>query len=186
MKKVTVFLLCLLMLASLCACGAADADRDPTYTVEKYGETYTVNPDEQTISDGAHIYSYDVSVGGTSTRVEITYPNGASYYWSWHGNVGSGGWSGSYNDTLYTRGDTLCDIVMDGVPAPERAASPGKLFLIIFAIPLGAFNIAFPQAAWYLEYGWRFKNAEPSDLALGLNRFGGIVLVVIGVLAIFF
>ena len=184
MKRTALFLLSLLMILSLCACGA-ETDTDRTYTVERSGKIFTVDPDAQTISDGKHTYGYTLSAGGTSAEVEITYPNGATYYWTWRGNVGTGGRGGDYDETLYTDGMTLCDIVMDGAPAPDRAVSPGKLFLIIFAIPLGIFNIVWPQAAWYLEYGWRFRDAEPSDLALFFNRFGGIVLVIVGVVAIF-
>ncbi|MGN0250750.1 MAG: DUF6199 family natural product biosynthesis protein [Oliverpabstia sp.] len=49
---------------------------------------------------------------------------------------------------------------------------------------MGAFNTAAPSVAWYLEYGWRYKNAEPSDLALGLNRVGGIIAIIVGILTL--
>ena len=47
---------------------------------------------------------------------------------------------------------------------------------------VGIFNLAAPKARWYLSYGWRFKDAEPSDAAITLSRIGGGIAVVIGVI----
>ncbi len=54
-------------------------------------------------------------------------------------------------------------------------------FLGILLIVLGAVNTFAPHAGWYLSYGWRFKDAEPSDLALSVGRVGGIIGIVIGI-----
>lgn len=55
-----------------------------------------------------------------------------------------------------------------------------------FVAPLlcgvGIFNLAAPKASWYLSYGWRFKDAEPSDEAITLSRIGGGITIVIGVI----
>ena len=51
--------------------------------------------------------------------------------------------------------------------------------LIFFLLVIGVINTAWPQAAWYLETGWKIKDAEPSDAALGWNRGVGIILLVI-------
>jgi hypothetical protein len=50
------------------------------------------------------------------------------------------------------------------------------LFIII-----GALNVIFPKASWYMKSGWQFKNAEPSDLALIMIRVGGIIAIVVGI-----
>ena len=55
----------------------------------------------------------------------------------------------------------------------------------LLLIPVGLFLLISPRTVWYLSHGWRFKNAEPSDLALGLNRLGGGAALVIGVLLLF-
>ena len=44
---------------------------------------------------------------------------------------------------------------------------------------IGGVNTAWPQAAWYLETGWKIKDAEPSDAALTWNRVGGVVALII-------
>lgn len=51
----------------------------------------------------------------------------------------------------------------------------GCLFIIS-----GLIAAISPYSAWYLSYGWRFKDAEPSDLALGAERIIGILLVIAG------
>ena len=52
------------------------------------------------------------------------------------------------------------------------------MFLLLWAI--GLFNVLAPRAAWYLSYGWRFKDAEPSDAALMMARIGGVIAIIIG------
>ncbi|MBD7970585.1 DUF6199 family natural product biosynthesis protein [Paenibacillus gallinarum] len=51
----------------------------------------------------------------------------------------------------------------------------GCLFIIV-----GLVAAISPYSAWYLSVGWKFKDAEPSDLALGVERIVGIVLVIAG------
>ncbi|MBO5253428.1 MAG: hypothetical protein J6C51_05740 [Clostridia bacterium] len=55
------------------------------------------------------------------------------------------------------------------------------MLAVVLLIALGLFAVLSPQTVWYLEYGWRFKDAEPSNLALTLNRIGGIVSIALGV-----
>jgi hypothetical protein len=54
------------------------------------------------------------------------------------------------------------------------------LIPFIFII-IGILNVIFPKAFWYMKTGWQFKNAEPSDLALIMIRFGGILAIVFGI-----
>jgi uncharacterized membrane protein len=46
---------------------------------------------------------------------------------------------------------------------------------------IGLFNIFFPRAAWFLEIGWKIKDAEPSETALILNRVVGIIICIIAI-----
>lgn len=52
--------------------------------------------------------------------------------------------------------------------------------LIVF----GALGAAFPYAAWYLSIGWKIEDAEPSEAALAVNRVGGVVAVIIGLIVL--
>ena len=40
----------------------------------------------------------------------------------------------------------------------------GLLFIVI-----GLINAISPATGWYLSYGWRYKDAEPSDAAYQKN-----------------
>ena len=55
----------------------------------------------------------------------------------------------------------------------------------VICILFGIFNLAAPEAAWYLSRGWQFKDAEPSDAALVVTRIGGSVAILIGVVLLF-
>jgi len=98
------------------------------------------------------------------------------------GGVGHGGWSDDYDEDRYVDGDTLSDVLLK--KAPKEVNSGNWLAALIIAI-VGIFNIVSPYSAWYLEYGWRYKNAEPSDTALGLNRVVGVIAVVAAVVLLF-
>lgn len=55
----------------------------------------------------------------------------------------------------------------------------------IIMLLVGLFVILSPEIAWYLRCGWRFRNAEPSELALVLERIDGIILVIAGIVFLF-
>lgn len=54
--------------------------------------------------------------------------------------------------------------------------------LIIFGL-IGMFS---PETSWQIEYGWKFKDAEPSEAALIMNRVFGGIMVIVGIFALFF
>ena len=55
----------------------------------------------------------------------------------------------------------------------------------ILLMIIGLFNLISPRTGWYLSYGWRFKDAEPSDAALVMARIGGGIAILIGVILLF-
>ena len=79
-------------------------------------------------------------------------------------------------------GDVLIGVLHADSPPSRRTGNPliGLLFLAV-----GLWNAISPYSSWYLSHGWRYKNAEPSDLALGLTRAGGIFAILLGILAFF-
>ena len=79
-------------------------------------------------------------------------------------------------------GDVLIGVLYADSPPSRRTGNPliGLLFLAV-----GLWNAISPYSSWYLSHGWRYKNAEPSDLALGLTRAGGIFAILLGILAFF-
>lgn len=177
MRKILVMLILILMVC-LCACASAE----PTYTITKDNVDYVVDTENKTISDGIYTYQYEFSGNSSSYDVDITYPDGSIYWFTMSGNSGHGGWSDDYDEKRYIDGDTLCDVLLEKAP---KESKPGKIFAVVLLAALGVFNVVSPYSAWYLEYGWRYKNAEPSDMALGMNRVGGVIAVIAAILVLF-
>lgn len=183
MKKKQIVYLSLILTALIfifCSC----SPHETQYTVEKNGVVFEVNKEAETISDGTNIYNYSFKGNDTHYSVNITYPDGSAYWWDMNGYMGNGGWSENYDPEKYADGDILTKILLEDAPkAPKH--SGGNLFAIILLFALGIFNISAPYAAWYLQYGWRYKEAEPSEAVLVFNRFSGVVAIIIAVILIF-
>ena len=176
--KMQVYLLILMISLLLCACGATSA----VYTVEKNHVSYEVDTENETISDGTNVYQYEFSGNKSSYDVNITYPNGSTYWFHMSGGAGHGDWSDDYDEDRYVDGDTLSDVLLEKAPKEPKS---GNRLAALFIAAVGIFNIVSPYTAWYLEYGWRYKNAEPSDIALGLNRVAGVIVVIVAVVLFF-
>lgn len=175
MKKLFPLILALLLMLS--ACGTTS---EPVYTVDIADGHFIVDTQNMTISDGIHTYVFATN-GNTTT---ITYPNGATYYWSWSGNVGHGGWSEDYDDDTYVDGDTLLEILERGHPGNQKRERSGNPLLGLLAICLGIWNTFWPYSSWFFSHGWYYKDAEPSNTALAMTRFGGIASIIIGIILI--
>lgn len=62
------------------------------------------------------------------------------------------------------------------------------LFIITIAIIVlifGFINIFSPKTGWWLEIGWRIKDAEPSHAALIMNRVSGVFMIIIASIIIY-
>ena len=174
-----VLLVCSILVALLLsACGASSS----VYTVTKNNVDYVVDKTNKTISDGHYTYQYDFSGNSSNYSITIRYPNGASYWWNKSGYTGHGGWSDNYDEKHYVDGDILTEVILERAPR-EKQGGQGLAAFILAAV--GVFNILSPETAWQLEYGWRFKHAEPSDMALGFNRVGGVIAVIAAVILLF-
>ena len=182
MKAVRLLIIAAAILLCLSACLSQEVET--TYTKQLNGTTYTIDSANKTISDGEYTYSFTTRpYGSGGYEINITYPNGSTYWWQSSGNFAHGGWSDDYDDTKYARGDDLCEILGGGMSA-SQSGSDKNVGVIFILLLIGVFNTAAPRTAWYLGYGWRFKDAEPSEAALFLNRAGGILALVIAVFMI--
>ncbi|AYW47067.1 histidine kinase [Tetragenococcus osmophilus] len=62
------------------------------------------------------------------------------------------------------------------------------LFIIVIAsivLIFGFINIFAPKTGWWLEIGWRIKDAEPSHAALIMNRVSGGFMIIIASIIIY-
>ena len=171
-RRMVLFTLCMACLLMMGGCQKKTSSDVAVFG----GETYVVDTEKQTITHGETVYHYQVT--GDST--EIVYPNGATYWWQQNGNSGAGGYSENYSETQYDPGRVLIDALYER-NGGASLREPRNVVLIFFLIVIGVFNAVWPKTAWYLGYGWRFKDAEPSEAALSLTRVGGIIAAVIGI-----
>lgn len=183
MKKLLLLLVSMLLLLSLCACSGS---KEP-YTVEEGWRTFEIDPEACTISDESDTYEYTISGDSPNYCITIKYPDGSTYYESYRekdsGTTSvTAGWSDDYSEYRYVKGSTLCNVLKEELSQPTRFALN---FWAVLVIGLGVLNVAKPRIAWWLAIGWRFKDAEPSNLALILNRVGGVICIIGGILALF-
>lgn len=183
--KRTIAMLALLFAAMLLLAGCKKEPLPTVYTVYSYGAPYTIDTQGRTISDGTYTYGYEYADSGNS--VSFTYPNGEVYGASITvasngiGGMSAGAISADYD---YSSGYTDPLTLYRALTSPretERASDTNPLVALLLC-GVGIFNLAAPKASWYLSYGWRFKDAEPSDAYMALARIGGGIAVVIGVI----
>ncbi len=180
MKK-TVLLLLLPLLLLLGACGRAEA-----YTVEHDGLTYLIDLREHTICTGELVCKFKLTnKTGEGYRLTICYPDGSLWYYydigfivtdgytSEEGFTTTSGHTDDYDPSKYLPAETL-KAALDASPAAALQRSTGHPAFLLLAL-LGILHAAFPQFFWYINHGWRYKNAEPSDAALGVTRIVGVL-----------
>lgn len=178
-----IFLIALMLLMVLSACRSDPEKAAQVYDVIQDGKTYTVDQTNHTITEDGDVYRFSVSNNGNCVDFEVTYPDGSTYWWTESETAGAGGWSDDYDPNRYAAGDVLWDVLnLENQGNPQRSGGPIVLGIIL--ILFGVVYAAFPRAMWFLSYGWHFKNAEPSDLALGIGRAGGVLAAVAGIICL--
>lgn len=168
MKRLLLLTLTVLLL--LTGCGQTGL-RD-IYTVERDGILFTVDPEAHTITDGENVYIYKVTDNSTT----ITYPDGRYFTWTYneHGATGTGNTLTNGN----VSNSTLVSIAEEAQPRKAAGKSTATVLTSLIVALFGVIIAVFPNVSWYVSYGWRYKNAEPSDAALIFARVSGILIVV--------
>ena len=132
-----------------------------TYEVTVGENTFTVDREAGTISGGGQVCRYTVE----GDEIRITYRDGASYF-----------------EERHTNGSTAEALAQE---VPKASGGGGMALFGLLLIALGIWNVASPRSVWYLSYGWRYKDVEPSDAALVLGRVGGGIGIVAGAALLF-
>lgn len=179
--KSSYLMLLILFACILTACHKQTVDR---YTVTKNNVVYTVDTINQTITGNKYVYEYKIQ----GNQYTITYPDGASFIWTQDENTGYGGASLDMSTDDVILGTTLAEILREGPAGAFGKSTHTSVKNIWFILILGAIgigNVSSPKTGWYLRYGWKYKNAEPSDDAILFQRIGGIICLIIAVIYIF-
>lgn len=184
-----LFILAAVFVLSFSACAKRQTQSVHTpYSAAWDGKVYTVTPidnDKGTISDGTNTYSYRYEADGSGYSVTFTYPDGETYKCSDSGTGAaftSGASSLEFDYDEYPDGMTLKHLLEQAPSAKSEKRSTKNVGLIFFLLVIGGINTAWPQAAWYLDVGWKVKDAEPSEAALTWNRGVGVVVLIIAVI----
>ena len=188
-RNIAFAVLILAVLAALVLSLSACAEKQTKNALEPYsigwdGRVYTVTPidnDKGTISDGTNTYSYRYDAGGSGYSVTFAYPDGETYTWKEDGNFSSGATSPDFDSGKYPDGMTLDRVLKRSPAAKHEEKSTKNWGIILFLLFVGGINTACPQLTWYLDVGWKVKDAEPSEAALAWNRGIGVVLLIVAV-----
>ena len=188
-RNIAFAVLILAVLAALVLSLSACAEKQTKNALEPYsigwdGRVYTVTPidnDKGTISDGTNTYSYRYDAGGSGYSVTFAYPDGETYTWKEDGNFSSGATSPDFDSGKYPDGMTLDRVLKRSPAAKHEEKSTKNWGIILFLLFVGSINTACPQLTWYLDVGWKVKDAEPSEAALGWSRTVGVVLLIVAV-----
>lgn len=180
MKRSILIIFSVIVLLFQTACSSQEVSNPNVYTVTKNGVDYTVDNENKTITDEENIYYFTVN----NDKITIIYPDGSSYGWTRTENGGYGGYSLDYDEEKYIAGNVLYDILIDGNPDrnSRTITNSGNVFAAIILIIFGIWNLISPESLWYLNHGWKYKNAEPSEIALAVGRVGGIVALVVAIM----
>lgn len=181
MKRIGLYLLTLMMLLSLCACGKGDV-----YDVYLDEGIFTVDTVNETITHEGISYPYDLREYGSGVMIDLTYPDGSTYTWTRTMNIGYGGGSDDYDENRYIDADILLD-VLEEETSVRREDRSGKFILLgLIAVPIGLFYFFAPKTVWWLEHCWWVKDGEPTDFALAMTKFGGIILILVGLISLIY
>ncbi len=187
MKRFFILIMVMLMLFSFTACGK-DAVEPLVKEIEISGQTGTIKFDQNTYSagtitmeNGEYRFIYDID--GTVT---ITYPDGFIYTQK---NINGGIATPADYNALdveakgYIDGLSLVWGIESAMDYESRGNSnSASSLLAIILMGLGTWVLFAPKRAWWLARGWWYKNAEPSDMAIGFYRVAGGLLMMVGII----
>lgn len=199
MKRTVALLLLVVMVITLSACSTGPRGIE-TQVVGKNGEPVilTFNYDEKTITAGGDMFT--VEVGGVPVwsdtpaededvyryeydggNITITYPNGAVWIESPTSTGAVFSWDDNYDPQRYIEGDVLARYLEEAHRPQSREGIVGIGFACLIMAAIGVVMFAVPEELIEMKYGWRFKNAEPTEFAVWEVRIGGIIIVVVAI-----
>lgn len=168
----------LMLIVSVFLCGCSGKPSAGERTVIREGMEFVIDTEKGTVAEGEDVYRFSVE----GNWVTITYPNGGTYAWEKGGGIGYGSVSADYDDSRYVPGSVLAEVLAE-VPLRDRDTDIGMVIGGLVCLAIGLWSALFPHSVQYLRHGWRYRDAEPSDMALTLTRLGGILAIIFGAVA---
>ena len=144
------------------------------FTITYEGEEVLNGGD--TSAGGENVYRYEYN----NDAITIFYPNGAIWSQTPTSTGAAISWDDTYDPQQYIEGDVMAQYLTNAYNAPREGVGGVGLFCLIIAA-IGVAMLAAPEELIEMKYGWRFKNAEPTEFAVWEVRIGGIVVIVAAV-----
>jgi len=187
-----ILLVMLLCCFPLCSCGSQSNTIPPLYKVTDSGRDYTLDTEKKELYYLEVAYPYQVTKGntpGTGTiSISINHIRFSNTYSKMSMGITSGLSSVSNDATIDEQmfAMDLIDVIYEAYLSEDGFyyadyKAPGTSLAGWLLLGLGLFNLLAPRAVWFTSYGWRFKNAEPSDASLTFGRVSGAILGIIGI-----
>ena len=191
MKKIIPIILALLLIVSTVlrfAEGNKEESSAISVTVDGKEGTLEYSPESRskgTVTVGEDVYTFEYKSDGYA---EVTYEDGT--VWSARydeGFIMTGSYRSPDGESTEQGSRTAGDMILSAVESAEPAEKKGQSpLLYALLVIIGAFMAIWPKALWYVKYGFRYKDAEPSEASLFFIRAGGVLVAFCGVMAMIF
>jgi len=178
-KKQAILLMVIILLLSLLS---GCSSQQNTMTID--GKSVTLNLESREIQADEQVYHYVTD----EAQIEIEYPNGMVFRRVYEAEGTVDDWikttetvDTTYLDKMgYFEPNVLINQVIRFSPDSDSNQKDSPSALGVFLVTLGILNVLFPKWFWNIQYGWRYKNTEPTDTAINIQRLGGIIAIIVG------
>lgn len=178
MLKLLSLFLCLLLLPG---CSSSESGEPQPYRAEVDGQQISVSFGELTLDQGSiqtpqGTYFFEYASDGS---LQLTYPNGFVGILQEVNGAYASSWP--YEQTPEELGYLSMlsmDWALEDAMASRSADNirPGEILTGFILLALAAWLLLRPRDLWFLAWGWRYKDVQPSDLVLLLYRLLGALL----------
>ncbi len=193
-RKCLIIAILAALLLLLTACGSGNQAKSYDLTVDVYvdGNELRIQFDDDSFSSGSiwemsGTYKFEIKAQSDGNRFTLQYPDGYVYTRTERDGmiaITEGYTAEERKAKGFPDGGEVAQAIKRAAftPQSDDANNGPAIVAAILVLLVGLWHLCAPASAWYLEWGWRYKDAEPSDIALTLYRVSGGVILIIGVI----
>lgn len=162
---------------------------DKTAIKQVYQKDAVIDYHDCTITYDGEIYHYEYS----NNKLKITYPNNMVSVLMNKDSFISIDWQyvEAHKEDVktvlelgYLHPNVIMYQILEATPnadMPSNAEGQSPI-AAFFVILIGSMMVVFPATAWAISYGWRYKDVKPSEIAIVVHRFSGVLAIIIGII----
>lgn len=139
-----------------------------------------------TLYDGEEV-KVSCLLNGVGYRYHVLFSDGSSFTRESYTGYSVEGSSASLSTEQIGKAEKAIEIyiIKYGLPKRNKPKSPGMFFASLLLIIVGIVKLLAPEFCWYLEVGWKFNDAEPSEISLIAGRILGGIFIFVGIILLF-